>query len=212
MYRFAVILAVLLAVASFAPLTGGVGVAAAQEETPSSDANGDAADDENDGESNEQEEATNDEDRTVLHELKEDGESEPGAVITDITWDGRTAKITVHANDYTTLSVNDAGAFVGISEGSSSEIDYETYTIPSGQTRTIEFDVAGGTGVKAIAITGHGTMIGAVEDGYGIISGSASWAEVQAGAAAGILFGSGIPTAMTVIIAVAGRWNHQRVF
>lgn len=210
MYRFAVILTVLL-------ISGGiiapaaVGVSAAQEETPSSDADGDAADNGNDGESNEQE-ATNDEDRTVLHELKEDGESEPGAVITDITWDGRTAKITVHANEYTTLSVNDAGAFVGISEGSSEEIDYETYTIPSGQTRTIEFDVAGGTGVKAIAITGHGTMIGAVEDSYGIITGSASWAEVQAGAAAGILFGSGIPTAVTVTIAVAGRWNHQRVF
>lgn len=205
MYRFAVILAVLLAVGSFAPFIGGVGVAAAQEdgETPSSGA--DAVDDE-------QEEATNDEDRTVLHELKEDGESEPGAVITDITWDGRTAKITVHANDYTTLSINDAGFFNAIGEGNSEEVSYETYTIPSGQTRTIEFDVAGGTGVKAIAITGHGTMIGAVEDSAGIISGSASWAEVQAGAAAGILFGSGIPTAMTVTIAVAGRWNHQRVF
>jgi hypothetical protein len=200
MYRITVILAATLLVGT----VGGVvfpvvGAAAAQE--------GSALD----GEANSSDTAeSNKEERTILHELGPEGD--PGAYITDITWDGRTVKITIEAIDYTTLSINDAGSFVAIDEGSSGEVPYETYTIPSGETRTIEFDVADGTGVKAVAITAHGTMIGSVEDGYGLLSGSASWTEVQAAASAGILSGAGIPLLVTAIIAIAGRWNHQRVF
>lgn len=188
----------LTAVAGGLFLPSAVGVASAQDGGGNSTAGGaDAADDDANNE-------------TVMHELGE-GE-EPGAVIRNIEVEGTTFRITVHANEYTTMAVSDAGAFASIDEGSSSEVAYETYTIPSGTTRTIEFDVADGNSVRAISITAHGTMIGVVESGFGgPWSGNVGWAVVRAGVAAAALVVGGTALTTSLLTWYAMRRDYRRV-
>ena len=108
--------------------------------------------------------------------------------------------------------MTDAGAFVGISEGSSSEVPYETYTIPSDTTRTIEFAVADGTGARAISVAAHGTMVGIVETGLGgPFSGDVGWAVVRAGVAAASLVVGGTALLTAILTWYAMRRDYRRV-
>lgn len=194
MYRFAVITALLIAAVGGIIAPAAVGVAAAQEGSE------DAADDESDDSRED----------TVLHELGPD--DDPKAYITDYEWDGRTVSVTIEAEEYTTVSVTDAGAFVGISEGDSREVPFETYTVPSETTRTIEFTVADGTGARAISVAAHGTMIGIVETGVGgPFSGDVGWAVVRAGVAAAALVVGGTALVTSTLTWYAMRRDYRRV-
>ncbi len=144
--------------------------------------------------------------QTIVHQLGED------ARITNVTWNGRTVEITVSADEYTTVAVTDAGALSSVSEGSVSEIPYQTYTVPGDTERTLEFTVAD-SGTRAVTVQSGDTMIAIVEEkGNRFLAGSsAGWDEVQAAALAASLVVGGVAVVTGILTWYAMRRDYRRV-
>ncbi|ELZ93546.1 hypothetical protein [Haloferax volcanii] len=114
------------------------------------------------------------------------------ARVTDYTWDDRTLTVTLEADTRTTFVLTDAGVLAEAGEGSDGEVPMRPVTVPSGETKTVEFTVRD-TGTRLVTISADGTMWYTLEDGFGMFSGSAGWADVRAGVLAAL-------ATMTVII------------
>jgi hypothetical protein len=148
--------------------------------------------------------------QTVMYYFGEQGD---GAALRNITWDGAEASITIHADEYTTVSASDAGVWVGIEEGSGQGYNYQTYTIPEDTTRTIKFSVDPSTGVRAISLTAHSEGYGYVEEKNGqfLADESASWDAVAAGVAASSIMIGGVVILFGLLTWVALRRDYRRV-
>lgn len=133
------------------------------------------------------------------------------ARITNVEWDGRTVRITVHATDYTTVAVTDAGALTSVEEGEVREIPYQTYTVPSETTRTLEFTVAP-SGAKVVTVQADETLVAIVEEkGNSFLSGTAGWDEVHAAALAAAIVVGGTALVTAVMTWYAMRRDYRRV-
>ncbi|CAI49264.1 uncharacterized protein NP_2346A [Natronomonas pharaonis DSM 2160] len=95
-----------------------------------------------------------DEVQTVEHQL---GNSD----VLEVDWTDRTAHITIEADSRARVSITDAGAIDNLGSGGSQRIGFETYTIPPGETREIQFTTASD---PVITIQEGGEMVGASGD------------------------------------------------
>jgi hypothetical protein len=92
--------------------------------------------------------------QTVEHQL---GNSQ----ILDIEWEGRTVHITIEAKTNAQVAVTDSGSIENLGSDASESIRFETYRIPAGQTREIEFTVASD---PLVTIQEGGEMVAASGD------------------------------------------------
>ncbi|CAI50763.1 uncharacterized protein NP_5344A [Natronomonas pharaonis DSM 2160] len=156
--------------------------AAAQAETPTPTPDGDEA-------------------QTIEHQL---GNSD----VLEVDWTDRTAHITIEADSRARVAITDAGAIDNLGSGGSERIGFETYTIPPGETREIQFTTASD---PVITIQEGGEMVAASGDRQvlDIITGAPTVALVQWAAVSGIS-GTLLSTGLSVGLLKRRHQNSYR--